>query len=291
MTTPLHQAGNTADHFEQDPDPRSRLLALKQRADRESSSREREFTRNSGAAPPDSEIAHASRAGPDSGRHCAPESAVSRLLRRWLPESVLRARVDPGRAGRLGLALAAVLALLVVVLTVWVDRPVAEPAPVPPLPVAEASPAPAPPAPPPDLVISVVGEVTRPGLVEVPPGSRVADALAAAGGPRTPDTDITALNLARRLADGEQLYVAVPVPPGAAAGPAPSGPGATPGKVDLNTATEEQLDALPGVGAVTAERIVQWRAQHGRFGSVDQLQDVEGIGEKRMARLRDLVGV
>ncbi|MCX2731644.1 ComEA family DNA-binding protein [Saccharopolyspora sp. NFXS83] len=214
------------------------------------------------------------------------------MLQRWLPESVLGARLDPGRAGRLGLLLAAVLALIVVIVTTWVDRPVAEPAPSPPLPVPMAPAAPAPPAPPPDLVISVVGEVARPGLVTVPSGARVADALEAAGGTNA-GTDITALNLARRLADGEQLYVAVPVPPGANAGqvqPGP-GPGTSSTKVDLNTATEEQLDALPGVGKVMAERIVQWRTRHGRFSSVDQLQDVEGIGDTRLSKLRELVQV
>lgn len=214
------------------------------------------------------------------------------MLQRWLPESVLGARLDPGRAGRLGLLLAAALALIVVLATTWVDRPVAEPAPGPTLPVQVAPAAPAPPAPPPELVISVVGEVARPGLVTVRPGARVADALEAAGGTNE-GTDITALNLARRLADGEQLYVAVPVPPGANTGQAEPepGPGTSSAKVDLNTATEEQLDALPGVGEVMAERIVQWRTRHGRFRSVDQLQDVDGIGDTRLSKLRDLVQV
>ncbi|MCA1189188.1 ComEA family DNA-binding protein, partial [Saccharopolyspora sp. 6T] len=149
-----------------------------------------------------------------------------------------------------------------------------------------------PPPPPPELVISVVGEVTRPGLVAVPPGSRVADAVRAAGGTTGPEVDITALNLARRLTDGEQLYVAVPVPPGADTGQAASPPGSgAAAKTDLNTATEEQLDALPGVGEVTAKRIVQWRTEHGRFGSVDELQDVDGIGAAKLAKLRDLVQV
>ncbi len=219
---------------------------------------------------------------------------MRRVLQRWLPESVLRARLDPGRAGRLGLLLAAILALIVIVITTWVDRPVAEPAPGPgpPLPVQAAPATPAPPAPPPELVISVVGEVARPGLVTVAHGARVADALEAAGGANA-GTDSTALNLARRLADGEQLYVGVPVPPGADTGQAEPGAGSgkATAKVDLNIATEEQLDALPGVGKVMAERIVQWRTQHGRFGSVDQLQDVEGIGDTRLSRLRELVQV
>ncbi|MFD0922111.1 ComEA family DNA-binding protein [Saccharopolyspora rosea] len=170
-----------------------------------------------------------------------------------------------------------------VVTATWLQRPVAEPAPPlplsPPPPPAASAPA--------QLVVSVVGKVERPGLVTVPAGSRVADALDAAGGP-LPDTDVTALNLARRLVDGEQLYVAVPAPAQAAG---QSGGGAGDGKVDLNTATEEQFDALPGIGEVTARRIVQWRTEHGRFDSVDQLREVGGIGESRFARLRELVRV
>src|SRR5690606_9986870 len=114
----------------------------------------------------------------------------------------------------------------------WTSRSDAEPAPPPVLP---APPPPVTTASEPDLVVSVVGRVARPGLVTVEPGSRVADAVEAAGG-ALPDADLTGLNLARRLSDGEQLYVAVPVPPQAQAGQSGDG------KVDLNTATEEQLD-------------------------------------------------
>ena len=200
------------------------------------------------------------------------------------------------------LSLVAALAAILAAVGVWRDRPV--PVPAPPLPLltpaaAPASPASAVPTSPagsPDVVVSVVGKVARPGLVRVPDGSRVADALTAAGG-ALPGTDLVALNLARRVADGEQLLVGVapapgqPVdgalPPAAAAG----APAAASPLVDLNTATLEQLDALPGVGPVTAQRIVDWRAAHGRFTSVDQLREVSGIGETRFARLKDLVRI
>lgn len=213
------------------------------------------------------------------------------MLRRWLPESWQRPRLDPGRTGRAGLALVAAVALVVIAVGWWLNRPVPEPA-APPVPEQIAPPVPQLAAPPPaELVVSVVGEVRHPGLVTVHPGDRVADALQAAGGP-LPGTDITALNLARRLVDGEQLYVAVPIPPGMAqAQPADPAAGGNDSRIDLNTATEEQLDALPGIGKVTAERIVQWRAQHGRFASVDQLGDVDGIGDTRVQRLRELVRV
>jgi competence protein ComEA len=148
-----------------------------------------------------------------------------------------------------------------------------------------------------ELVVSVSGKVRRPGLVRVPDGARVADVLEAAGGP-LPGTDLGGLNLARRVADGEQVAVGVPAAPDA--GGAPSGAasaagdpgGAAPaGKIDLNRATVEQLDALPGVGPVTAQRILDWRTRNGRFARVDQLREVEGIGERRFAQLRDLVTV
>ena len=143
------------------------------------------------------------------------------------------------------------------------------------------------------LVISVVGKVRSPGLVTVPSGARVADALRAAGG-ALDGVDVSALNLARKLTDGEQIYVGVPVPAGVQAGaaaPDQASGGEPGGKVNLNTATQDQLDTLPGVGEVTAKRIVDWRTQHGAFSSVEQLQEVDGIGATRFSRLRDQVTV
>jgi competence protein ComEA len=222
-----------------------------------------------------------------------PPSRLARLARRLLPVAWRGARLDPGRPGALVLALVAALAAVVAAVGVWTQRPQAEPVPALPAvavdePVAPAAAAAGP------LVVSVSGKVARPGLVEVPAGARVADVLEAAGGALA-GTDLSALNLARRIADGEQVAVGVPAPaaPGpAAAGADPAAAGAVPGaKVDLNAATLPQLDALPGVGPVMAQRILDWRTHNGRFARVEQLRDVEGIGERRFSQLRELVTV
>lgn len=215
-----------------------------------------------------------------------------RLARRWVPDSLRHARWEPGRTGALALCAVAAVAALVAAAGVWRDRPVAEPVPPMPALVTESPEDPAVPgAGAVELVVDVAGRVARPGLVRLPDGARVADALTAAGG-ALPDTDLTGLNLARKIGDGEQLLVGVPPPPGAAA---PAGPAGAPvpsgGRVDLNTATLADLDTLPGVGPVTAQRILDWRQTNGRFRSVDQLREIEGIGESRFARLRDLVRV
>ena len=146
--------------------------------------------------------------------------------------------------------------------------------------------------------MAVTGKVRHPGVVEVAAGSRVVDALRAAGGP-LPGADLGLLNLARRLVDGELVVVGVPDLTGAGAlpgatGPAPAGDPTTQPSgavVNLNTATLEQLDGLPGVGPVLAQRILDWRAAHGHFDTVDQLRDVDGIGSARFAQLRDQVTV
>ena len=180
---------------------------------------------------------------------------------------------------------ALVLAVLAALWVAMSSRGVEHEAP-PVLPVAAASESSS--APETSIVVSVVGRVASPGLVTLPEGARVADALSAAGGV-VPDVDLAALNLARRLADGEQIYVGIPAPPGADPAPAdPGAPGVT-NKVDLNTATLAALDTLPGVGPVTAQRIVDWRTTHGRFDSVEQLREIDGIGPSRFARLKDLV--
>jgi competence protein ComEA len=143
------------------------------------------------------------------------------------------------------------------------------------------------------LVVSVVGRVGSPGLVTLPVGSRVADAVRAAGG-ALPRTNDLALNLARRLSDGEQIYVGIAVPAGASVAPPPADPAAggsaAPGaKIDLNTATDEQLQTLPGVGPAMSQHILTWRTQHGHFDSIGQLRDVDGIGDGRYAKLKNLV--
>ncbi|MEU4979348.1 ComEA family DNA-binding protein [Streptomyces sp. NPDC021969] len=141
----------------------------------------------------------------------------------------------------------------------------------------------------PEIVVDVGGKVRKPGVHSLPAGSRVADALRAAGGVR-PGTKTDGLNRARFLVDGEQVIVGAPAPP-AGSGAAPGGPaGAAPAApVSLSTATTDQLDTLPGVGPVLAQHIVDYRTQHGGFRSVDELREVNGIGERRFADLRDLV--
>src|SRR4051794_156926 len=134
------------------------------------------------------------------------------------------------------------------------------------------------------VVVDVAGRVRRPGLVTLPTGSRVADALRAAGGAR-PGTDLTSLNLARKVVDGEQIVVGAAAPPVVGGSPGPTNP------IDLNTATADQLDQLPGVGPVLAQRIVAWRTSHGGFTAVSQLREVTGIGDSKYADLQPLVRV
>jgi competence protein ComEA len=142
----------------------------------------------------------------------------------------------------------------------------------------------------PGVVVDVEGAVRRPGLVRLPTGSRVADAVARAGG-TTARADPAGVNLAAPVSDGQQVLVPRRggdrgVPAGAAA----SGDGpATGGPVSLSSATAEQLDTLPGVGPVTAQKIVDYRTQHGAFHSVDELDAIPGIGPARLADLRGLV--
>ena len=133
------------------------------------------------------------------------------------------------------------------------------------------------------LVVDVSGAVRRPGLEQLPPGARVADAIAAAGG-ATAHADVGAVNLAAPLADGLQVVVPARGAAAAAGGaPSPTAP------VDLNSATAEQLDALPGIGPTTAQKIVAYRQEHGAFRSAEELDGVPGIGAGRIAQLKGLV--
>lgn len=202
---------------------------------------------------------------------------------------------DPGRRGVRALAVVAAVVVLVAGVWAWRSRPHAEPV----LPVA-ATAAPNEPGPSPagssgaagQLVVAVAGKVRRPGLVRLPAGARVADAIQAAGG-ALPGVDVALLNPARKLTDGELVLVGVAAPAGPAAQPGQpaAGPGAPGGPVNLNTATLAQLDALPGVGPVLAQRILDHREQHGGFRSVSDLRQVEGIGDARYEQLKDLVTV
>lgn len=264
----------------------------------------------------------ADAAAGDSGTTSAEDSAdddQNSLLPRWLPDAshdrgwVAKVRADPGRAGAIGLAIVAALAVLVTVFTLVRDRPApVMSAKLPPVekvstasPRSSASPAAEPDHP---VVVSVVGLVHTPGLVTLAPGARIADALQAAGG-AVNGADTIGLNMARPLGDGEQIVVGLAPAPGqptalgssVASGSTPTSkaPPPRPGSVkpkggeavNLNTATVQELDALPGVGPVTAAAIVAWRQANGKFTSVDQLADVEGIGPARLEKLRALVRV
>jgi competence protein ComEA len=138
------------------------------------------------------------------------------------------------------------------------------------------------------VVVDVVGAVRRPGLYRLAHDSRIADALTRAGG-ATPKADLAQVNLAAPLADGEQIVVPKRGSGGVAGGAGGAAPGPPSAPVQLSTATLEQLDSLPGVGPVTAQKILDYRQKHGAFQSVDELDAVPGIGPKRLDQLRDLV--
>lgn len=234
----------------------------------------------------------------------------------WVPDGRVQrgqdwmaaVRADPGRAGGIALGAIAVIAVLITVFTLVRSHPApvvsAKLPPVEPVSAISTNPSGASPSPgkPADqsVVVSVVGLVHQPGLVTLAPQARIADAVSAAGGLLS-GADTLGLNLARHAEDGEQIVVGIAVPAGhpvalgSSAGRTPTAPvSSTPkptGPVDLNTGTVEQFDALPGVGPVMAAAIVAWRAANGKFTSVDQLGEVDGIGPTRLERLRPLVRI
>ncbi|MER5321088.1 ComEA family DNA-binding protein [Streptosporangium roseum] len=217
----------------------------------------------------------------------------------------------PGRPGLRLLLLIAVIAVVIGGVHAWRSQPEPEPLPPPP-PVSGSSPlTPASPlssqsgSPQPgsarsgpaqsgpsrsgpliEVTVHVTGKVRRPGVVTLPTGSRITDAVRAAGGVRK-GAATGPLNLARKLVDGEQIVVGVPAP--AAAAPLAADP--APVVLDLNTATPEQLEQLPGVGEVLARRIVEYRDGHGGFRTVEQLREVSGIGDRKYAEIREKVHV
>ena len=246
-----------------------------------------------------------------------PESGDGGSVPDWVPDGRVQrrqawlsaARADPGRAGGVALAAIAVLAILITVFTLVRSHPApVVSAKLPPVESVSPNPAPGPPAGDPkasdqSVVVSVVGLVHQPGLVTLAPQARIADAVSAAGG-LLAGADTLGLNLARHVDDGEQIIVGIAAPAGhpatlgsssrgAPAGRAPASSSAPRpvGPVDLNAATVEQFDALPGVGPVMAAAIVAWRQANGKFTSVDQLGEVDGIGPARLERLRPLVRV
>ena len=222
-----------------------------------------------------------------------PEAAPARAIDRG---SVLRRGVEFGRAHA---AVIGVIGLVALLGAVWgitqartVPVAVAAATPVP----ASVAPTPTPASAPERLRVHVLGEVARPGVVRLPPGSRVEDAIAAAGG-LLPDARPGDLNLAAVVADGAQVWVGGRAEPGGEvrgsqpSGAAPVG-GGGPGsdRLDLNTATLDQLDALPGVGPVTAQAILARRGD-GRFTRVEELLEVDGIGQKTFERIEPHVRV
>ena len=245
--------------------------------------------------------------------------SAGQLVERWLPGghravNGARSLLRRHRGTVLAMVLVALVAAVVAIVAMASARPETEAAPALPAAVnamANSSSVPSSSSST-RIVVSVVGKVANPGLVTLTDGARVEDAVQAAGGV-LPGTDVTALNLARKLADGEQIYVGIPVPPGAAVPPPdPAVPPDAAGsdnttkkskkgkgssqpalgqKIDLNTASANDLETLPGVGDATAQRIITWRGQHGSFNSIDQLRDVGGIGDAKYAKLKDLVTV
>lgn len=232
--------------------------------------------------------------GPAMGRQVRTEvdERLRRLADRWTPEPVqatpirsapvVEVRTWSGRALRafmvLGIALSVIAAYLW-----WQGRarevtlapPAAVAASIPPEAAAAGSATPVAGPVAGSVVVDVSGSVRTPGLITLPAGSRVADAVARAGGAVRP-RDLDAVNLARVLVDGEQILI----------GSAGLGAAAVPGKPSVNTATLEQLDAIAGVGPVLAQRIIDFRTEHGPLSSLDQLDEVSGVGSALLARLR-----
>jgi competence protein ComEA len=199
-----------------------------------------------------------------------------------LPHWLRAGAFAPSPEALLWLAAAGAVVLLLMAYVLLHHRP-APVASAPP-PVSDVT-APLPSPSPVGIVVDVGGRVRKPGLVTLPQGARVADAIAAAGG-ALHQHDLVAVNLAARVSDGELLLVGVP---GGVAGGAGGSGGA--GPIDLNSASVDQLDALPGVGPVLAQRIVDYRQQHGSFASIDDLNNVPGIGPAKFAELKPLVAV
>lgn len=188
-----------------------------------------------------------------------------------------------------------VLAAVAAGVFAWRSQPEAQPLPEPPVAMSMQPPRPSAGAPSPQVMVHVAGKVRDPGVFTLPGGARVADAVKAAGGARGGSATGT-LNLARRLVDGEQILVGVAAPPGAVMSSSSSSsssasPLAPDQLMDLNTATTDQLEQLPGVGEVLAGRIAEFRDTRGGFRSVDQLKEVTGIGPAKFADLKDKVRV
>jgi competence protein ComEA len=244
------------------------------------------FERVTGLPPaPDDEVSPAA-----GGAWADPPSAGAHV------RAGVLAAFDPGRRGVRALGIVAAVVVCIAAFFAWRARPHEAPVPVVQA-SAVASGGPVAGGPPSStLVVAVGGRVHRPGLVRLPAGARVADAIEAAGG-ALPDTDLSYVNLARKVVDGELIVVgvtpppAVPGGPGAAGGPAVPGGAVSGGVVNVNGATLAELQTLPGIGAVLAQRILDYRTSHGQFRSVNELRQVDGIGDAKFAQLKDRVTV
>jgi competence protein ComEA len=212
------------------------------------------------------------------------------------------AALNPGRRAVRALGAVAVAVFVIAAFIAWRSQPraevvtspaVASPATVSPSVAPAATPASsAPSTAGPAVVVAVTGRVRRPGLVTLPPGARVADAIAAAGGV-LPHTDLSFVNLARKVSDGELIVIGIEPSPGQVVDPTGTDTpaSAAAGPVDLNTAGAAELETLPGIGPALAQRILDYRTQHGTFRSVDDLQNVTGIGPSKFAEIKPLVTV
>jgi len=194
---------------------------------------------------------------------------------------------SPGRrAVKPLLAVAAIVALIAGYLA-WRSRPAPEPV-AQAVTLASSATAPTSAGSAPMLVVAVQGRVRHPGLVRLAPGARVADAIAAAGGALA-GTDLSLVNLAQKVADGQLIVIGKSGPAGGSSSAGPGGVGS--GPIDLNTATVADLDTLPGIGPSLAQHIIDYRTAHGSFHSVDELRSVSGIGDAKFAEIKDLVTV
>lgn len=221
--------------------------------------------------PPAAELLAA--AGPPPAASVPPVASVLAVLR--------SGRLDPGRHGVFALVAVGVVAAALAGFLLLRGHPSEQLVSVPSVVGAAAA------SGGPEVTVAVAGKVRRAGLVHLPSGSRVDDALRAAGG-ALPGVDTGLVNLARKLVDGEQVLVGVAAPvalPGTPTG------ATTGGSLDLNAAGVGDLDGLPGIGPVLAQKIVDWRTEHGRFASVDQLREVGGIGESKYAAIKAKVHV
>ncbi|MDQ4038870.1 MAG: ComEA family DNA-binding protein [Actinomycetota bacterium] len=238
--------------------------------------------------------------------HQAPVATVPIGRHRGMNGSEQRLRWDPGRPGALALCLVAVLAAVLATGITWWSRPTSstvDEVNAAPLPAAAQAPGnsgqtdgqqqpgsgtgpDAGPGSVEELVISVIGQVHQPGLVTVTSGARVADAIAAAGG-ALPAADLSSVNLARLVVDGEQIAVGIP----GSALPGGAVPAESNGLVNLNSASQAELEDLPGIGPVLAQRIIDFRAANGGFTAVEELREVSGIGPTVYEDIVDLVTV